>query len=457
MTVTEFESYLQKGLGRAILLLRKEPDKTPFREAASRYLTAAYYNGVTYAIDLIDCFDDRDALAKEAAKRNLWQARSERMYDIPLLIALGYRKEYTEIIEDHYRTRREKILSLSQDEPYTQEVCGICGRYLGTVYGILVDTEITKERVRAMLPDLAYYFDLVQKWGLHNHEARRIRKMIELLWDNDTEALLREITALPKGEALAEEMMRGETASPNPNITCDEILFHLPLSRFTIDYYRASFCLASPEVVEEVAETALNTDDISVRADLLSLFIYNQFIDGKSKVPPAFPFPDRLIDIATDEIENLQEPADERKIEYIHCILGVLNKIRYPRLTVLGRILRNSPPRFSFRNYGWTMMGNNYTAEDRQELSLAFFESKDIENGNGTFYGALGAMLRAAERSADDLPLDLLPSFWAEMPHEKWRKMIAETLLKYDMMPEDIRKECRYDRGEAIRKLVEEL
>ena len=46
MTVTEFESYLKKGLGRAILLLRQEPDKTPFREAAFRYLTSGYFNGV---------------------------------------------------------------------------------------------------------------------------------------------------------------------------------------------------------------------------------------------------------------------------------------------------------------------------------------------------------------------------------------------------------------------------
>ena len=86
----------------------------------------------------------------------------------------------------------------------------------------------------------------------------------------------------------------------------------------------------------------------------------------------------------------------------------------------------------------------------------ALSESKDIENGNGTFYSALGAMLHAAERSADGLPLDLLPSFWTEMPYDGWRQKIAEILLKYDRMPDDIRKECRYDRGEAIRKLVKE-
>ncbi len=458
MTVTEFESYFEKGLGRAILLLKQEPDKTSFREAAVRYLTAGYYNGVTYALDLLDCFDDRDALAKEVAEKNLAQGRTfEQACDVQLLIALGYQKEYTEIIEKHYRTYRDKILSLDKNAPFTQEIRGICGRYLGTVYGVIIDTEITKKRVRAMLPDLAYYFDLVQKWELHPHDAHMIRKYIEPLWDNDTEALLSEISVLPKGEYLADSMIKWEPAPPNPNITCDDILSHLPFDRFLVNYYRTSFHLASPEVVEAVAEAALDTDDFSVRADLLSLFMYNQYSKSEVKLPPAFPFSDRLIDIAINEINDLKEPADGSKMEYIHCVLGVLNKLRHPRLSALGKLLRNSHHHFSFNGAGWTMMGNNYTVSDREELVTALSESKDIENGNGTFYSALGALLRAAGLGLQGLPLDLLPLFWAQMPDEGWRKMIAEVLLKYDMMSDDIRKECRYDRGEAVRKLVEGL
>ena len=196
---------------------------------------------------------------------------------------------------------------------------------------------------------------------------------------------------------------------------------------------------------------ALNTDDISVRSDLLSLFSYNQIIGDELKSPPAFPFPERLIDIATDELSQLEES----KMEYIHCLLRVLMTVRHPKLVGMGRLLRSSPSHFSFRGYGWTMLGNNYTVLDREELTLALSESKDFGNGDGTFYSALGAMLRAAERSADGLPLELLPPFWTEMPHDGWRQKIAEILLKYDMMPEDIRKECRYDRSIATRKFVE--
>ncbi len=455
MTVSEFESYLKKGLGRAILLLGQEPDKTPFREAAFHYLTSGYFNGVTYALDLIDSFDDRDALAKEVAVQNLMQGKNfEEACDVPLLIALGYQKEYTEIIEKHYRTYRDKILSLDKNAPFTQEIHGICSRYLGAVYGVLKDTVITKERVREMLPDIVHYFDLIRDWDLHRGDAVVILNCIAPLWENGFDSLLSEIASLPESKCFVEEISKWKMEEPKPDITCNEIVSALPLSRFTDDHYRTSFCLASSAVVKEIAEMALNTDDISVRSDLLSLFSYNQIIGDELKSPPAFPFPERLIDIATDELSQLEES----KMEYIHCLLRVLMTARHLKLVGMGRLLRSSPSHFSFRGYGWTMLGNNYTVDDRDELIAALTtESTDIENGSGTFYSALGAMLSAAEKSADGLPLDLLPSFWAEMPHDGWRVRIATILLKYDVMPEDIRKECRYDRSEAIRKLVEGL
>lgn len=69
MTVAEFESYLQKGLGRAILLLRHEPDKTPFREAVwnhaihdPRYDHQCNAPRGSYIKNLFDCFPDGDAM-----------------------------------------------------------------------------------------------------------------------------------------------------------------------------------------------------------------------------------------------------------------------------------------------------------------------------------------------------------------------------------------------------------
>ncbi len=72
MTVTEFESYLQKGLGRAILLLRQEPDKEPFRQAVwnhaihdPRYDQQCNASRGRYIKNLFDCFTDGDVMLSE--------------------------------------------------------------------------------------------------------------------------------------------------------------------------------------------------------------------------------------------------------------------------------------------------------------------------------------------------------------------------------------------------------
>lgn len=72
MTISEFESYLQKGLGRAILLLREEADKEPFREAVWNHaLHEPRYDGQCneprghYIKELFDCFPDGDAMLSE--------------------------------------------------------------------------------------------------------------------------------------------------------------------------------------------------------------------------------------------------------------------------------------------------------------------------------------------------------------------------------------------------------
>ena len=72
MTVFEFESYLQKGLGRAILLLRKEPDKSSFREAVwchaihdPRYDRQCNASRGHYIKALFDCFPDGGTMLSE--------------------------------------------------------------------------------------------------------------------------------------------------------------------------------------------------------------------------------------------------------------------------------------------------------------------------------------------------------------------------------------------------------
>ena len=72
MTVAEFESYLKKGLGRAVLLLKKETDRSVFRQAVidhalkdSRYDRQSENPHAEYLLALLDCFEDKDAMIAE--------------------------------------------------------------------------------------------------------------------------------------------------------------------------------------------------------------------------------------------------------------------------------------------------------------------------------------------------------------------------------------------------------
>ncbi|MBQ9692653.1 MAG: helix-turn-helix transcriptional regulator [Clostridia bacterium] len=72
MTIAEFESYLKKGLGRAVLLLKKEPDASIFRQSV---LEHAIYGSPFdsqleephgfFLAELFECFTDKDALIAE--------------------------------------------------------------------------------------------------------------------------------------------------------------------------------------------------------------------------------------------------------------------------------------------------------------------------------------------------------------------------------------------------------
>ena len=60
MKVEDFKTYVRKGLGRAIILLRKQEDKSQYRQPLIDYITKENIRGRFYGeyeMDLINCFD----------------------------------------------------------------------------------------------------------------------------------------------------------------------------------------------------------------------------------------------------------------------------------------------------------------------------------------------------------------------------------------------------------------
>ena len=134
MTVTEFESYLQKGLGRAILLLREEPDKTPFWEPLSRHILSfnetanarCYHHALgIYEVELIRCFDDSDKRAEDIANEIFGRAEGSLTFYRAFLRLLGYDDALREYVCKHYHATYRVLYDYQKEHaspPYDRDV-----------------------------------------------------------------------------------------------------------------------------------------------------------------------------------------------------------------------------------------------------------------------------------------------------------------------------------------------
>lgn len=111
MTVTEFESYLKKGLGRAILLLKQEPDKTLFRDAVWNHAVHdprcdGQCNSPRghYIKELFECFSDSNDLFSK-----LFCAYKESIHSKHLRYYIG---NIAELAQDQVDGAKETLLYL---------------------------------------------------------------------------------------------------------------------------------------------------------------------------------------------------------------------------------------------------------------------------------------------------------------------------------------------------------
>lgn len=123
MTVAEFEIYLKKGLGRAVLLLKQEPNKAPFREAVwnhaihdPRYDRQCNSPRGLYIKALFDCFPDGEAMLSDLF-RYYSEGKGEhedRSYHIENLDELwrGQIKSVEAVLDGLYRVLMNELLTL---------------------------------------------------------------------------------------------------------------------------------------------------------------------------------------------------------------------------------------------------------------------------------------------------------------------------------------------------------
>ncbi len=468
MTVTEFETYLQKGLGRAILLLKNEPDKTPFREAALRYLGEEHIGGGRYAIDLIDCFDDRAVLLKEVTVNICRDVENGGFHSNgELLLSLGMEEEYVRSYKKRYTSFFEKMVLHIKSGDGMQESFG--DRYsLRTAITSLVRV-LSRDDIKTVLSEMATLFELAESVGFpFPLDGVLIRKYIESRFGQEEATdIIRDVAeAHPSGDILIKHVnySYGDSPAPNPQITAKEILDNIISNDSPEEIYRevsykhsTSFACASPSVVEEVAKALLAEKDIRHRTCLLRLFHpYCYAYQGKSYAAPRFPFGEEALLPLLDDLDiNALKNGDGISTEYLYALLTVLGQLRHPRLKALGKDLRNEE--YPLARYGVDLLLSQYTIEDRNEVIACLNEAPVSENGFDEFFRIFHHMLSGAVKGTEGLPLDVIPSLWERIPTDNLRKDAVEVLLQYEMLPDDLREECRYDRNLGIRELIKEL
>ena len=468
MTVTEFESYLQNGLGRAILLLKQEPDKTPFREAALRYLCEEYNGGVRYAIDLIDCFDDRDAILKEEVDRICRDIENGGFHSNgELLLALGMEEEYVRSYKKRYTAFFDKMVLHIKAGDGIQESFG--DRHsLRTAITSLVRV-LPRDDIKTLLYEMTTLFELAESVRFpFPLDGVLIRKHIEGQFGQEEAAcMIREVAeAHPSGDIFIKHVnySYGDSPAPNPQITAKEILDDMTSNDSPEEIYKevsykhtTSFACASPSVVEEVAKALLAERNIRHRTCLLRLFHpYCYDYQGKHYAAPHFPFGEEALLPLLDDLDlNALKNGDGTAIEYLDTLLTALGQIRHPRLKALGKALRNEG--YPLAQCGIDLLISQYTVEDRNEVIACLNEAPVSENGFDEFSRVFLHMLSGVEKGTEGFPLDVIPSLWERISSDNLRKNAIEVLIKHKMLPDDLKTECRYDRNLGIRELIKEL
>ena len=442
MKVSDFKYYIESGLGRGLTLLRKEPDKTPYRQTVMDYYTKniRYSRMITaYDAELIRCFPDADALSAEIAVVLFDELKKGiKFHMIPMLVELGYKDTVSAIVEMLYSKAYAELLEFTQRGDSEEKYPACAGSYIAAVAS-LGYLQVSRERMKRAMLDTAdlYLFSknpvvptYQSPWFLVQNGYGRVK----------TDELVEEVAREhPHGQRMFEEYMQGRVShEPRYAVTAQQI-FDAYRKPFDPDMHIA-FAHATEDVIRAVAEEILREEDVERRLYLMSFF------DGFIAFQPMFPLdPTPLIDFA----KALRPVSPENRQEYgiVSAYYSFLGKVRHPEVRALGqKILADKSADSYPRELAAKMVfGANFEKED----APAFIEYLKTSGSSG-----ISAVPIRALDMGYDLPVEVIEC--AFVFAESNRYSLVQKLLEKGKLPDPLREECRLDSSMHIRKLVTE-
>ncbi len=453
MTVKEFTDYYKKGLGRAIILLKKQSDKAPYKKAfAELILSKKEAKGHSrcldiYEKDIIEVFDDDD-FKEEIAQTFLERLNSELGYNsvIPLLILLGYRDKVEEIAERRYKESYSQLLEYTK-KPWDGEKHPLCARIYGQMVSALARfLKAGDQRIKQIIFDIADLFDYSEFPVIPTYHDP-----LFYIWDG----IGRDHFPIILDEAVKEhkngrfidirQQVLYQSDIQYPPVTIEEIFKHNEINGENI-YLLEGFKNSREEIIKAVAKAALEETDISKK-----LYYLKYFIDQMDPDIPPVEFP---LDIEP-LIELMEEESFDGEGRIPDLTYAVWTICRYKRCKAahdLGMRMYFNNQSKNFRLHSIPIrFGKNYIPEVDKGDFVALLRAENSKEQ----YLAIQVFIDDLNDDIEGLPLDLISYVFANI-HPGYaflRNKLCKVLISKELMPEELKLECRYDADKNIREM----
>ncbi len=458
MTVDEFVDYYNKGLGRAIIKLKQQKDKTPFKQAFWDCISQRNHRVLDiYEKEITDIFDDEN-FAKNIETYLLNEVSEHfKTKHIPYLIILGKRNELEVIIENYYRTSYAELLEYTKKpwdgEPYPQcantymLAAGALGRYI----------KVGDKRIKEILFDIADLYKYNESPVVPTYQ-NPLYMIMDGVGKEHFYLILDE--AIKENQYVKNFDIRRDIVFTTPDYTeqnsivtevekefnlADKILSETELNNDLINLW-FKFKNNDKESVKRIAKAALEENDVERKAYLLTFFV----IYGPNMPPEKFPLD------ATPLVEWLEREnyriSDTPPYSITHSILQLLayNRQDIARKVGLKMFYDERFAEGEGRYYAMRIrFGANYNPKEDKMDFIALLRSPNENDRNN----AIDIFVNNIQLDIDGLPMEMIHHVYANCPLYANRLELCKLLVKKDIMPEDLKEESLYDYCSHIRKL----
>lgn len=457
MTVNEFAEYYKKGLGKAIIKLKQQKDKTLFKSVFLKCIFEENFRNLDfYEKEIIDIFDD-EVFKAEIEEKLLRMVRDEFITkSVPLLILMGKRNEVEEIIEHYYKTSYEELIQYTKKQHDKEERPSFAGVFMHAACALGKFMKVGDKRIKEILCDIAdlyeysefpviptYMNPLYSIWDgvgrdhffLIHDEVVREHKHGEKI------DLRNEIVGISIGdEPLAVEKEEGFNLA-------DEIINS---NDFRFDLLDLWFETKDKETIERVARKAIEETDGKRKANLLLYFTipHNTLFSPKKFPLDVLPLAEWL------EKENFyfSELSEDVSRDVNANILDVLkfNRQDVCRKVGLKMFYDERFQKGALRFFAVEIrFGINYVpAEDKDDF-IALFHSPDKHDR----LNAVQLLERDIRLGVEGLPLEMISLALESFPDGYRRYDFCELLVEKGLFPDELKEEYLYDCNKNTREL----